>query len=155
MCMYSSDYLNIAQAYANVESGCLKVKVGSAIVIDGRIVALGANRAMPDLCKYAGCLRVQKYGDDNKTHRNPDDCRAIHSEIDALSSCIVGDLSRATIYVTRYPCEACARAIAASGIKSVVYGRNQPISDMTKAIFESNYIEYRQISNWDAPDKTN
>ena len=146
-------YLELAGYYAKHMSGCTKVQVGSCIVKDDSVVALGANRAVPDLCKtQRGCLRVELYGDDSKLHRNPEDCRAIHSEIDAISKAAMSGRSTkgATIYITRYPCEACARAIITAGIKAVVYGRNQPISETTRQMFESagvayyNYKEYTE-----------
>lgn len=132
--------LRKASMYAKFASGCTKVRVGSIIVKDGIIVSMGANRPIPNLCKAQGCLRVQKYGDNSKAHRNPDDCRAIHSEIDAIAHAKV-DLSGTTIFVTRYPCESCARAIVSAGITTVVYGRTQEISDMTRQIFEYHDVK--------------
>jgi dCMP deaminase len=116
--------------------------VGSTIVgQNGKLISLGANRALPNLCKgNRGCLRVEKYGENSKLHRNPEDCRAIHSEIDAISQANC-DLTDATIYVTRYPCEACARAIVAAGILTVVYGRETSISEETQHIFDSAEVE--------------
>ena len=84
--MNERDYLDFAQLFAKKNSGCRKVAVGSVIVKDGQMISFGANRAIPNLCKTPrGCLRIEKYGEDSKSHRNPEDCRAIHSEIDALS----------------------------------------------------------------------
>lgn len=145
---YVSTWLKAAGEYAKNHTGCTKVSVGSCIhTLTGHVI-FGANRVIGDLCNKNGCLRIAKYGDNAKTHRNPDDCLAIHSEIDAISKAAREgiDLEGATIFVTRYPCEACARAIAMSGIKKVVYGRNQKISEMTKQIFEDCGIDY-----WNEP----
>lgn len=146
--------LFLADTYANMVSGCTKVSVGSAIVKDGRIVSLGANRCIPNLCKVRGCLRVEKYGNNDKEHRNPGDCRAIHSEIDAIcrAQC---NIMGSEIYITRYPCESCARAIVAAGIKTVWYGRGQKISEETARIFESGDVNVYWVKDWDAPDATN
>ena len=138
-------YLELAGAYARYHTGCTKVSVGSCIVNNGNIIAMGANRAIPDLCRSPrGCLRVELYGNNSKLHRNPEDCRAIHSEVDAIGKAAKSGVSTegATIYVTRYPCEACARLIITAGIKRVVFGRNQPISDLTRQMFESAGVEY-------------
>lgn len=143
--------LDMAQAYADNKSGCNKVSVGSLILKDRRVIALGANRAVPDLCKTArGCLRVEKYGEDSKSHRCPEDCRAIHSEIDAICSAAYTGVSLkgATIYVTRYPCESCAKAIIASGIDYVVYGGTTEISEATRSMFESNGVIYVHAQSW-------
>ena len=145
------DCLDMAQVYANKLSGCRKVAVGSAIVNQERVIALGANRAVPDLCKTPrGCLRVEKYGEDSKNHRNPEDCRAIHSEIDAICSAAAAGHSVAgsSIFVTRYPCEGCAKAIIAAGIKHVYYGGTARISSQTSAMFESFGVDCTYIPDW-------
>lgn len=137
-------YLKMAGEYAKELSGCTKVSVGSCIVKNDTVISLGANRTMPNLCRTRGCLRVELYGNNSKEHRNPEDCRAIHSEVDAIGKAAKNgsSLNGATIYVTRYPCEACARLIITAGIKRVVYGRNQKISDLTRQMFESAGVEF-------------
>ena len=152
----STMYLELAGKYAKHMSGCTKVKVGSCIVKNGNIVAMGANRAVPDTCKYRGCLRVELYGNNSKEHRNPGDCRAIHSEIDAISQAARNGVSLegATIYVTRYPCEACARAIIASGISYIVYGRNQPMSGITRKMLDSARVCYANDKSYTEEDTT-
>lgn len=148
--MSATEALNTAHQYAQKKSGCNKVAVGSVITKNDSIVAMGANRSMPDLCKCRGCLRVEKYGDDSKSHRNPEDCRAIHSEIDAITSAAQNGicLDGATIYVTRYPCEACARAIVSAGIQHVVYGGTARISDQTQILFDDYDVDCVYIPNW-------
>lgn len=145
------DCLDFAQLYANKVSGCNKVAVGSAVVKNGRIIALGANRGVPDLCKtQRGCLRVEKYGEDSKSHRNPEDCRSIHSEIDALCSAASAGISvdGASIFVTRYPCESCAKAIISAGIKRVFYGGTARISQQTAEMFDEYGVECTYIQDW-------
>lgn len=137
-------YLKMASNHAKAHSGCIKVVVGSAIIDVHQRVICGANRVMPDACtserlsdnlSYAGyCNKLSPV--DGNWH-----CvSTIHSEIDAIIKA-ARSLFGATIYVTRYPCENCARAIVAAGISKVVYGRSQPISDDTKRIFEWGKVE--------------
>lgn len=147
-------YLEMASNYAKVNSGCTKVSVGSCIVKNDSIVSMGANRTIPNLCKLRGCLRIEKYGDNFKSHRNPEDCRAIHSEVDAIGkACRNGiSLDGATIFITRYPCEACARLIVTSGIKKVIYGRDQKISELTRKIFEDACVEYYNETDYKEAD---
>jgi dCMP deaminase len=151
-----NNYLNLANSYAKLFSGCNKVQVGAVIVKNGKVLALGANRAIPDQCIVRGCQRVELYGEDSKNHRLPSDCRAIHSEVDAICNAASQGISLegATIYVTRYPCEACARAIVASGIKYVVYGREQSISEQTMRIFGAYDIEHTWVKSWVEEDTT-
>lgn len=140
-------YLDIAQLYADNLGGCRKVHVGSIIVKNGRVIGIGANRAIPDLCECRGCLRIEKYGNDSKVHRNPEDCRAIHSEIDAIAN-LSERADGATIYVTRYPCESCAKAIVAAGIKNVWYGGTAKVSQQTMEIFDSEHVGCYHIRDW-------
>lgn len=147
-------YLSMAGAYAKDATGCTKVSVGSCIRTIFGDTIFGANRVVGHRCEKEGCFRIAKYGDNAKTHRNPDDCLAIHSEVDAICRAASKGVNvrGATIYVTRYPCEACARAIVAAGIKNVVYGRNQPISEMTKQIFDDAGIYYQNEPNYREDD---
>lgn len=148
--MSDPSYLDLAYHYAERMGGCKKVAVGSIIKSSGGIISMGANRAIPDLCIGRGCLRVEKYGDDSKSHRNPEDCRAIHSEIDAITSAAQNGVSTegTTIYVTRYPCEACARAIIAAGIRTVIYGGTATISEQTQHMFDLYSIQCVHVNNW-------
>lgn len=148
--MSDPSYLDLAYHYAERMSGCKKVAVGSIIKSSGGIISMGANRAIPDLCIGRGCLRVEKYGNDSKLHRNPEDCRAIHSEIDAITSAAQNGISTdcATIYVTRYPCEACARAIISAGINTVIYGGTAKISEQTQHMFDLYGIQCAHVKNW-------
>lgn len=133
------DYFKLAETYAQSATGCCKIAVGSVIVRNGVVLALGANRAVPDLCRARGCLRQEKYGDDSKAHRNPEDCRAIHSEIDAISNAARAGvaLEGSMLFVTRYPCENCAKAIIAAGISVVYYSGSAKISSATTELFDS------------------
>lgn len=150
--------LKLAEEWANLHSGCLKVSVGSLIEdAEGIFASVGTNITSPGSCKKLGCLRVSLYGDNDKTHRAPSDCRAIHSEIDAIAraaSCGTF-IHGGTIYVTRYPCEACARAIVAAGIKKVIYGRSQKISDLTDEIFCEGCVKVIHCADFIAYDATN
>lgn len=145
--MKREDYLDMAQLYADKMSGCVKVAVGCVIVKDDRMIGFGANRTVSWPCKSCGCLRVKKYGDDSKSHRNPEDCSSIHSEIDALSN-LRESAEGATIYVTRYPCEGCAKAIISAGIKEVVYGGTAQVSEMTWHMFDAFGIRCVWIPGW-------
>ena len=149
------DYLDFAQKFANYNSGCVKVKVGSVVLDKATgVMSLGANRGIGYDCVKYGCRRINIYGEASKEHRLPSDCNSIHSEIDAISKCAKSGIKTegASIFVTRYPCEACARAIVAAGIKTVYYGREQEISEYTKQILDSGGVKYYHVSDWNAPD---
>lgn len=128
--------------YAQNMSTCCKAQVGALIFRGSECIASGYNLSMPDNCKKVGCHRIDVYGEDSKNHRLPSDCYALHSEIMAIAQAARHgiDVSLADMYISRYPCEACARAIVAAGIKKVVYGGIEEISEQTKAIFENNNV---------------
>lgn len=146
--------LDRAQSYADAEATCKKVKVGSVIITENFSIVKGRNHGLNHNCESKGCLRVLKYGENSKEHRLPSDCSAIHSEIDAI--CHAAEkgvpLFGATIFITRYPCEACARAIVKSGIRKVVYGRKEKISKMTEAIFNWGEVLVTHEEDWTADD---
>jgi dCMP deaminase len=149
-------WLDLAHRYAMENSTCAKVQVGSVIVnkIEGlvEVAKYGCNHGCMN-CRKNGCLRVKIYGENSKAHRLPSDCDALHSEVDAIGAAAKAGIPTqgATIYVTRYPCEACARAIVAAGIKTVVYGRNEYISDYTAHIFECGGVNWVK-SSWTEED---
>lgn len=145
----AKEELDIAQKYADICSTCAKVRVGSLILTSSLIPVFGCNHGVSN-CVMNGCRRIKLYGNASKEHRLPSDCDAIHSEVDAICKAAkMGvKLDDAVIYVTRYPCEACARAIAASGIKTVIYGRGESISDYTRQILEEAGVKIEKIDSW-------
>ena len=151
--------LEAAQDYANQYSGCKKVAVGSAICMGDKdsFIIYGANTTLPENCRECGCQREELYGENSKEHRLPSDCRAVHSEIDAI--CIAARfgvaIRGASIVITRYPCEACARAIVRAGISKVYYGRQQEISEQTKRIFEKGNVCVTWVKEWEYDDTEN
>ena len=159
--IYSKDliygFLSEAHAYASQASDCTKVQVGSLLhTVDDKFF-FGANIGIGYSCKENGCRRVALYGENSKDHRLPSDCNSLHSEVHAIGKAAASSTSTlgATLFITRYPCEACARAIVAAGIKQVYYGREQEISDYTKQILDAGHVEYHHVSEWTAEDCTN
>lgn len=142
--------LDRANLYALKNSGCNKVQVGSAILTTAGSLIFGSNYVIGNLCVIKGCQRIELYGEDSKNHRLPSDCRSLHSEINAICTAVANGKStyNAKIYITRYPCEACARAIVAAGIREVYYGREQEISDQTKEIFDLGRVKVYWIKDW-------
>ena len=147
--------LDLAQEYADENSTCCKVRVGAMIRPKEGGQIFGANHGVCN-CRKNGCRRIKLYGENSKEHRLPSDCDSIHSEVDAIGA-IAGchcSSEGATIFVTRYPCEACARAIVAAGISTVVYGREQEISEYTDEIFADAEVNIIHISTWRRDDVT-
>lgn len=151
------EYLNMAQEFADKYSGCKKVSVGSILIpahTTEKIYFYGCNKTLPVSCRNVGCRRVAMYGEDSKNHRLPSDCRALHSEIDVLTAAGRMGIATdgATLVVTRYPCEACARAIVNAGIKNLYYGREQEISFETQSILSFGSVNFYHVKSWNYED---
>lgn len=146
--------LDRAQFHADVTSTCAKVQVGSLILTENFVSILGSNHGIERNCRRTLCNRIEKYGDDSKSHRLPSDCVSIHSEVDAICKAAKEGISldKGVIFVTRYPCEACARAIAQSGIRKVVYGRKEKMSEMAANTLSTYNIEVIHVEDWSYRD---
>lgn len=146
------ELLEKAHNFAKANSDCTKVQVGSALVSEEGVICYGANRGLGYSCKEDGCRRIKLYGEYSKNHRLPSDCNSVHSEVDVIAKCSKSGgycgCQNAEIYVTRYPCEACARAIAVSGIKRVYYGRTEECSEYTKQILKSTGVDIIHVKDW-------
>jgi len=146
-------FLDLAHFYAEQKTGCTKVSVG-CVIIDAEthnLISLGANVDLTGLCKKEGCHRVLVYGDNAKDHRLPSDCRAVHSEIDALVKTPYDGRPKIAI-VTRYPCEACSRTLALAGVVDVIWGRAQDIPDGAREVFNLHNMDYFWAKSWVAAD---
>lgn len=136
--------LQLAQNYANTMSDCRKVKVGS-VIVDEEQLFFGSNTVIPGICNGVDCNRVLPH--DGLPH-----CvSTIHSEVEAIIRAR-RNLAGAEIFVTRYPCEGCARAIVTAGIDRVVYGRVNPISEDTARIFAESDIEVVHYPEFNPPE---
>jgi len=102
------------------ESGCFWRQVASVIVKDDKIIYKAYNEMLPnrDECYKIGCIRDQiKPGTKTET------CSAVHSEANCIAQAAKDgkSLKDASIYVTTFPCPACAKLIALSGIKKCYF----------------------------------
>ena len=104
------DYFMSIALLASQRSPCRRLKVGSVIVKDGRLISMGYNGFI------SGAPHISRVKDNHEQS-------IIHSEINAITDCAKRgtSLSNAKIYVTHYPCINCFRSIAASNIKEIVY----------------------------------
>lgn len=118
------EFMLIAQAMSS-RSHDPSTKVGSVIVDNGNIVALGFNH-VPQRIQF-----TQKQIED-RSWKYP---RVIHAEIDAILKLGKQIVSYPIMYTTHYPCSACATLIVESGIKEI-YTHKIPI-DMLERWGES------------------
>ncbi len=104
------EYFMSIALIASSRSSCSKLHVGSVIVKDNRIVAMGYNGHI------AGAIH-------NSHERDGHEMSTIHSEMNAIADCAKRgvSLSGGTIYVTHYPCINCFKSIASCGVKEICY----------------------------------
>lgn len=151
--MRASTYLQIAYLVSQ-ESKCVSWKVGAVIEKNGRIIATGYNGSPAggkNCCDHAeekgwiGSSSISTGLNNSytinrigllKSHREEHSAWAakheIHAELNAIIFAARNGISieGGTMYVTLSPCPDCAKAIAQSGIKTLVYAetydRNAP-----------------------------
>lgn len=118
-------FLRIAVA-VSIRAACTRSKVGAVLVKDNRIVSSGYNGAPAGEkhCIDGGCPRGLLSYDDLPPGSDYESCIALHAEINCLA--YARDEARGgTLYITRAPCDWCAKVIKAFGIQEVVYPHNE------------------------------
>lgn len=105
-----------------LKSKCQVVKNACAAVRDEQILLTAHNQILPDedFCEREGCVR-ERWGLGGG--RQLEHCHAVHAEAHLISKAARKgiDLEGATLYSTTFPCSMCARSLAVSGIKKIVY----------------------------------
>ncbi len=96
-------------------------QVGACIVnSDKKIVSVGYN-GMPTGC-IDDEMPWERTGDTSLDTKYPFVC---HAELNAILNSSLNGVNGATLYVTLFPCNECAKAIIQCGIKKVVYLENK------------------------------
>lgn len=153
----AKDILTLADNYAKNNSTCKKTAVGCYVVSEDdwrTVLAKGCNRGEVS-CKDEGCLREATFGDNSKKHRAVCRCYGNHAEQDALKNVRFNrrhHLNGASVFVTRYPCDECAKAIVDAGIKLVVYGREFSISANAEQMFKEACVEVVHLADWNCDE---
>lgn len=123
-------------------------QVGACIVsADHRILSMGYN-GFP-----MGCSDDEYPWDREGDELSVKYTYVTHAELNAILNFRGGNTSlfKATLYVTLFPCNECAKAIIQTGIKEVIYESDKyamtPSTIASKKMFDSagvSYREYRQ-----------
>lgn len=119
----------IKKAFEQSEnSKCWWRQVGAVLVNNGKILLRSFNEMMPsdDECYKIGCIR-----DKILPGKLPEICSVAHAESAVIAKAAkekVG-LDNTTLYVTHFPCSACSKLIALSGIKKIVYSQGSAVFD--------------------------
>ena len=137
------EYFMLCALLARERSKDPSTQVGAVIVKNNRILSVGYNgtpRGMSD-----EEMPWNSLGEKNGNILEVKNSFVIHAEANALDNLPVGtDLEGATMYVSLSPCPECAKRIAQSKIKRVVYFnkyRKEELFTLTSKILEYAQVE--------------
>jgi dCMP deaminase len=117
---WQSAYMDTAERFASL-STAVRLKVGSIVVKDNRIISIGYN-GMPSGWTNT-CEDLTGSFDENATPITKTKSEVIHAEANAIAKLAKSNESgeNGTMYITHAPCTECAKMIYASGITTVYY----------------------------------
>ena len=126
-------FMSIAFLAAS-RSSCDRLHVGSVLVKDTHIISMG----------YNGFLAGVPH---TSIVRNNHEQATVHAEQNAISDAARRGVSvdNATAYITHYPCINCAKILAASGIKKIVYHSDYKNDEIVNEIYKDTNIVIQQI----------
>jgi len=116
------EYFMLSAIIAATRASCIKFNSWAVIVKDKRIVASWYNGNAPGVpsCHEQWFCNKDKAGVDRSTKAGGH-CLATHAEANAIIQNHEQNIKWATMYCLHFPCNECAKLIASSGIKEVVY----------------------------------
>ena len=123
-------FMGIAQV-VRARSKDPNTKVGACIVKDNRILSTGYN-GFPYGCND----KKYPWGKDNKDITKNKYFYVTHAELNAILNARQS-VEDATLYVTLFPCNECAKAIIQSGIKHIYYMRIKAENEDKKRIIDA------------------
>ena len=101
-------------------------KVGACIVKDNKIISTGYN-GMPSRSEHG--IYPWTKGDPDPTNNKY--FYVVHAELNAILNS-ERSLEGATLYVTKFPCNECAKAIIQSGISKVIFTDDISLENLQK-----------------------
>lgn len=131
------DYFMSIAYLISSRSPDLRLRVGSVIVKDNRIISAGYNGFLPNLPHIS---MVDDHDHEQAT---------VHSEQNAISDSARRGVScqDAVCYVTHYPCLGCFKTLASSGIRKIIYDDDYKNNPIVKQLAELAKIEIIKLSN--------
>lgn len=146
--------------FAKKNSTCLKVNVGAVFAVPNRRAKNGfklyhsCNRSndIEKNCQLLKeCYKAKVTGIYESCEETRKYCSATHAEINMIELLKQEkiDPSNGVLYVTRYPCENCAKNTVEFGFKKVCYCGKQEISDEVKKIYKDGGVEVEWYPQYD------
>lgn len=124
------EYFMSIAVLSSYRSPCTRLKVGSVIVKDNRLISMG----------YNGFIAGSPH---NSIVVDGHEQATIHSEINAISDCAKRGvcLNNSIIYITHYPCINCFKCIASCGIKKIIYLDDYNNNEIVNILANDSSIE--------------
>jgi dCMP deaminase len=115
-------------------SPCSRLKVGSIIVKNNRIVSQGYNGFLTG-CRHESIVR------------DGHELATVHAEQNAISFCARNGVpcEGTIIYITHYPCVNCMKLICASGIKEIRYLDDYRNDEVVGRLSYLSGVEIKQL----------
>lgn len=142
--MDPKEIFDIIISHAKDNSTCKKLAVGSGFIDSSRTLYLESNRSTDYNCKDEDeCYKAKVTGVYESVEWTRKYCKAVHAEINMINLLRNKDIdpSSGTLYVSRYPCENCARNCVEFGFRHIIYCGKQEISNEVKKIFSEANIK--------------
>lgn len=140
------EYFMGVAALSSKRSKDPNTQVGACVVnADKRIIGIGYN-GFPTGCSD----KVFPWGKESKNYLETKYPYVVHAEPNAILNC-TSSLKDATLYVTLFPCNECAKLIIQSGIRQVIYAsdkyhdENQSVA--SRRMFDAAGVTYTQMPN--------
>ena len=136
------EYFMSVAILSSLRSKDPSTQVGACIVKDKKIMGTGYNGAPNGM--NDDVFPRYRAGEETNNVYAIKNTWVVHAELNAILNSN-NNLKGSTLYVTLFPCNECAKAIAQSGIKKVVYLRtydNIKLMTVSKAIFDAADVEY-------------
>lgn len=127
------EYFMSVAVLVSLRSPSSKLKVGSVIVIDNRIISSGYN-GYPSGCEH------------ESIHRDGHEINTIHSEANSIGESAKRGISinNGTIYITHFPCINCCKYIISSGITDVIYLDDYKNDPVVIQLFNQSNIQIKK-----------
>jgi len=143
------EYFITMAVLASSRSSCLKVKAGSIIVQNKRIVGTGYNGAPSNVktcLELRGCSKELK-GLKYEESLNTGHCIGTHSEMNALGHISSLKDKGFTLYTTIFPCYSCIKNLIAYGVHRIVFKREYSKEETEKSmnILKGTNVEVEKI----------
>jgi dCMP deaminase len=129
------EYFMSTALLLSCRSSCNRLHVGCVLVKNNRIISAGYNGFLPGAPHESIIV-------------NNHEIATVHAEQNAISDCASRGVSvkDATAYITHFPCINCAKILAASGIKEIVYLNNYKNDNNVLTLLGNVNINVKKIN---------